>query len=124
MSTQQVAQDFVALCRQGQFSEAGEKYWSPDVLSVEAGGGSPMSEVRGLDAVRGKGEWWEANHDVHGVVVEGPFPNGDQFAVVFKMDVTFKPENRRFTMEEVALYTLKDGKIAEERFFYSGGPEA
>jgi hypothetical protein len=39
--------------------------------------------------------------------------------VVFKMDVTFKPQSRRFQMEEVAVYKVADGKIVYEEFFYS-----
>ena len=119
MNTQEIAQDLVKLCRNGQFAEAGEKYWADDVVSVEAGapgGGDPVS--RGIDAARGKGEWWNANHEVHGVEVEGPYVNGDQFIVRFKMDMTPKESGQRVTMDETGLYTIKNGKIAEERFFY------
>jgi len=119
MTTQDVANDLVALWKQGKFDESGEKYWAKDVVSVEAGapgGGDPVS--RGIEAARGKGEWWTANHDVHGVEVEGPYVNGDQFVVRFKMDMTPKATGQRTTMDETALYTIKDGKIAEERFFY------
>jgi ketosteroid isomerase-like protein len=44
--------------------------------------------------------------------------NGDQFAVGFKIDVTPKADGKRMQMEEVGLYTVRGGKIAEERFFY------
>ena len=121
MTTQDIANDLVAMCRAGKFAESGEKYWADDVLSVEAGapgGGDPAS--RGIDAARGKGEWWAANHEVHGVEIEGPYLNGDQFVVHFKMDVTPKQSGQRMTMDEMAVYTLKNGKIAEERFFYNG----
>ena len=37
--------------------------------------------------------------------------------VGFKMDVTPKG-GARHTMDEVGLYTVKDGRIVEERFFY------
>ena len=121
MSTKDIADDLVSMWKQGQFHEAGEKYWAEDVVSVEAGGPPGMDPAsRGIDAARGKGQWWAANHDVHGASVTGPFVNGDQFVVGFEMDVTFKPEGRRFTLSEQALYTIRDGKIAEERFFYNG----
>ena len=116
MSTQDVARDLVALCKQGKFMEAGEKYWSDNVLSVEAMGDN--REMRGKDAARGKSEWWEGAHDVHNVVVEGPYLNGDQFAVRFKMDITVKASGERRSMDEVGLYTIRNGKITEERFFY------
>jgi hypothetical protein len=116
MSTQDVATDLVALCQQGKFAEAGEKYWADDVLSVEPMGDN--AESRGKDAARGKGEWWSTNHEIHGVKVEGPYVNGDQFVVRFTMDVTPKASGQRMTMDEMGVYTVDDGKIVEERFFY------
>lgn len=119
MTTQDVAKDLVAMWKAGEFKPSGEKYWADDVVSIEAGapnGGDPVS--RGKAAAQGKSEWWEAAHEVHGVEVEGPYVNGDRFTVRFKMDVTQKQNGQRFTMDEIALYTIKDGKIAEEAFFY------
>ena len=120
MTTQDIANDLVALCREGKFAESGEKHWAQDVVSVEAGappGGDPVS--RGIEAARGKGEWWVTNHEIHGVEVEGPFINGEQFVVRFKMDVT-PIGGQRMTMDEMGVYTVKAGKIAEERFFNAG----
>ena len=118
MSTHDIAHDLVALCKEGKFDESGEKYWADDVVSVEAMGDNPVSH--GKDAARAKGEWWANNHEVHSVGVEGPYVNGDQFTVRFTMDVTMKGNGQRMTMDEHALYTIKDGRIAEERFFYGG----
>ena len=119
MTTQEIANDLVAMCREGKFAESGEKYWAPDVVSIEVGGPEGMDPVsRGIEAVRGKGEWWANNHEVDSAEVEGPYCNGDQFVVRFKMDVTQKGSGQRFNMDEMGVYTLKDGKIAEERFFY------
>jgi ketosteroid isomerase-like protein len=36
------------------------------------------------------------------------------------MDFTNKETGQRMQMDEHALYTVKDGKIVEERFFYGG----
>jgi hypothetical protein len=118
MNTQDVARDLVALCKAGKFAEAGEKYWSDNVLSIEPMGEN--AELRGKAAARGKGEWWDKAHDVHSVVVEGPYLNGDQFVVRFKLDMTIKASGERRNMDEVGLYTIRNGKIAEERFFYGG----
>ncbi len=117
MSIQDIAADLVALCRQGKFGESGEKYWADDVVSIEAMPGD-MARIAGKAAVRGKGEWWAANNEVHGFDITGPFVNGDQFVVGFKMDVTPKATGQRTTLDEVGVYTVRDGKIAEERFFY------
>ncbi len=114
-TTTDIANDLVALCKQGDFATPGEKYWADNVRSIEGMGDAPVSE--GKEAARGKGEWWTSNHEIHSTGVEGPYVNGDQFIVRFTMDVTFKPTGQRMQMDETALYTLKDGKIVEERFF-------
>jgi hypothetical protein len=61
------------------------------------------------------------NHDVHAAIAKGPYVLGDRFAVVFNYDLTPKtgPDSgKRVSMEEVALYTVKDGKIVREEFMY------
>jgi SnoaL-like domain len=120
MTTQEIADKLVKLCKENKFHEAIEALYSPDIVSMEAGappGGS--RESKGLAAVIAKGEWWAANHDIHSTVVEGPLVAGSFFTVIFKMDVTFKPQNRRFTMDEVAVYKVAAGKIVYEEFFYA-----
>ena len=120
MTTTDIANDFISLCKSGDFDQAGEKYWASDVVSIEAGGPEGMDPVsRGIDAVKAKGEWWYANHEVHSVEASGPYVNGNQFIVRFKMDITNTPSGQRMQMDEDGLYTVKDGKIVEERFFYS-----
>src|SRR5277367_4752930 len=120
MTTHQVADTLVKFCSEGKFDEAMKALYSPDIVSMEAGAPPGQSrESKGIAAVQAKGEWWVANHEVHGAHVEGPLVAGAHFAVTFKMDVTFKPEKRRFTMEEVAVYKVADGKIVYEEFFYT-----
>ena len=111
-----IAADMVAMTKAGDF-HIGEKYWADDVVSIEAAA-SPMARVEGHEAVMGKSAWWYANHEVHSTTTKGPYVNGDQIAIHWTMDVTFKKSGQRMAMDEVALYTIKDSKIAEERFFY------
>jgi hypothetical protein len=119
MTTQEVADKLVKLCSQGKFDEAMELY-SPDIVSMEAGAPPGQSrESKGLAAVKGKAEWWTANHEVHSSLVEGPLLAGSRFAVTFKMDINFKPQSRRFQMEEIAIYQVAEGKIVHEEFFYN-----
>ena len=121
MNTQEIADKLVALCKQGKFEEAKALY-APEAVSVEAGAPpGAQREAVGLAAIQAKSEWWSANHEVHSMQVAGPWPHDDRFIVGFKIDVTMKPTSHRFTMEEMALYTVKDGKIVREEFFYSMG---
>ena len=130
MTTKEIADQLVALCRAGKNLEAVETLLSPDVMSVEAMGDATMPAVQtGRDAVKGKNDWWINNHQIHSAEIKGPFPNGDRFAVIFNFVVTPKVgpmAGKRIKMEEVALYTVTDGRISREEFFYdmSGGGEA
>ncbi len=117
MTTKQIADDVVAMAKAGNLDGIGARYWADDVVSIEAMDG-PMGRMVGKEAVHGKGVWWNGAHEVHSAEAHGPYVNGDQFAVRFVMDVTQKASGQRMTLDEVAIYTLKDGKIAEERFFY------
>lgn len=120
MTTKEVADTLVKLCSQGKFDEATNTLYADEIVSVEAFAPPGQSrETKGLAAVKGKGEWWVANHEVHSAKVEGPLVAGSHFAVTFILDVTFKPESRKIHMEEVALYKVADGKIVHEEFFYS-----
>jgi ketosteroid isomerase-like protein len=120
MTTQEVANTLVKLCSQGKFQEAAETLYSPDIVSVEAAAPPGQSrETKGAEAVRAKGEWWVANHEVHSATVEGPLVAGSHFSVAFKLDVTFKPQGKRFKMEEIGLYKVADGKVVYEEFFYN-----
>jgi hypothetical protein len=118
MSTKEVATAFAELCRAGKFDEAGQKFWSDDVLSIEPMTGD-MARLQGRKAVEGKGKWWAENHDFHGVKVEGPFLNGDEFTLRYEMEVTPKGKSRT-KMTEIALYKVKNNKVVEERFYYGG----
>jgi ketosteroid isomerase-like protein len=115
MTTAEVARGFAALLREHRDGEAQQRFWSDDVVSREAGPG-PMAELRGKAAVLTKHDWWNENFEVHGGAVEGPWVHGDQFALVYEPDATQKG-GARATMREVALYTVRDGRIVEERFF-------
>ena len=120
MTTQEVADRLVKLCSEGKFEEATKALYGDDIVSVEAGAPPGKSrETKGLPGVLEKGEWWTTNHEVHSVKVEGPLIAGSHFAVVFKLDVTFKPDNRRFQMEEIGLYKVENGQVVYEEFFYS-----
>lgn len=124
-STLEIGKRLVELCRKGKAMEAINTLYSPGIVSIEAHSLPQMpTRMEGIDAVRGKAQWWEKNHEVHGAKAEGPWPHGDRFIVRFTYDVTPKTGHmagKRVTLDEAALYTVKDGKIVHEEFFYGMG---
>jgi hypothetical protein len=120
-----VANKLVELCKEGKNMEAVNTLYSHHIVSEEVAGGPDMpARMEGIDAIRAKQTWWAENHEVHSGEVVGPFPHGDRFIVFFKYDVTAKSgpmAGKRFNMEEAGLYTVNDGKVTHELFFYHMG---
>ena len=117
MNTEEVANKLVELCRKVDFRGAMESLYAKDIVSVEAHEMENMpAEMRGIDQVRGKTDWWEKNMEVHSAKIGGPFVARDTFVVQFDIDVTDKTSNKRMQMSEVGIYTVKDGKVAREEF--------
>ncbi|GKS59697.1 ketosteroid isomerase [Nitrospira sp.] len=122
MSVMDIGKELVALCRQGKNQEAIDRLYDPHIESVEPMAMPGMDQVqKGIAAIKGKNTWWTDNHTIHGNTVEGPYANGDRFTVRFSYDVTPKQTGKRMTMEEIGLYTVKNGKVVKEEFFYSMG---
>jgi ketosteroid isomerase-like protein len=122
MEAKEIGERLVALCNQGKYEQALNELYSDDIVSIEARGDDAMpAETRGIEGVRGKGKWWVENHEVHSGSTEGPYPHHDKFAVRHRFDVTPKAgpmANKRFQMDEIAVYTVKNGKIVREEFYY------
>ena len=120
MSSIEIGKKLIELCNQGNSKEALNSLYSDNAISIEAreDNGDMPSQIQGLESIRQKHEWWEQNFEVHSAEAQGPFPKGEQFAAIFKMDVTHKQSGERSQMQEIALYTVDKDKIVKEEFFY------
>lgn len=122
MTLIEIANELVAGCKEGREVENLHKLYATNAVSVEAADMGGGRETAGIEAILGKHAWWDANAEMHGGSVDGPFPHGDdRFAVIFEMDVTMKDSGQRSQMREVAVYHVAGGKIVREEFFYSAG---
>jgi hypothetical protein len=116
-----VARDFTAMLRLGQFEAAGEAFWSPDVTSLEpeALSGAAPATVSGKAAARAKRRARFGAARIDELGIDGPFVTGDQFALFLDMLITDPASGEAKPFAEIAIFTVRDGRIIEERFFYA-----
>jgi len=120
MTTAEVANQFVALCREGRFLHAVETLYDDAVVSVEPMDYQGMGrEIHGREAVMNKNRLWFDENEVHSSSVTGPFVSPERFAVSYSFDWTRKASGERLILEEIAVYTVTSGKISREEFLYS-----
>lgn len=120
MTTQEIGKRYVALCQAGKNDVCLDELYAKDAVSVEAAAMPGMDKtVKGRDALHAKSKTWNESNVVHSAEVAGPFPHDNRFAVRFNFEVTNKPSGRRMKMDEVGLFTVENGKITREEFFYS-----
>ncbi len=115
-SAGEIARDIVAMFNAGQMKEIEDKYWSPNVVSVE--GENVAMAWHGRRAVEEKNAGWMATHRMHGASAEGPFVGASGFSIKFAMDVEDTTNGTRILMEEVGVYQVQNGKIVREEFMY------
>ena len=112
----EVAQAVSGLMRSGATEEVENKFLASGIESVE-GVGVSMA-FSGKKAVLAKYRGWEADHEIHSMNVDGPWVGATGFALRYSLDATQKSTGQRQQMEEIAVYTVKNGKIVREEFHF------
>jgi len=126
-ATDKVADQLVDLCNAGKFQEAMEQLYAENARHIEPmeHPGSPYKRItEGKPTLLKMSEEWTKNTEVHSLTCTKPRVNGDQFACDMAMDCTSKQgpmAGKRMQVTETCLYTVKDGKITEAKFFYNFG---
>ncbi|WP_338761667.1 SnoaL-like domain-containing protein [Bernardetia sp. ABR2-2B] len=120
MTTQQIANRLVELCREGNYSQAQKELYHQNTISIEPEM-LPNNRVQGMEELNKKSKQWDENLvEMHSTHVSEPIIAGNHFSCTIGFDATFKDRGRS-KEEELAVYKVEDGKITEERFFYSMG---
>lgn len=122
-----VANRLVELCAAGKYQEAARELYADNVRHIEAME-MPGSDCGGITEgkanILAKGEEWNKSTTIHSAACGKPLVNGDQFLCEMSMDCTSHAgpmAGQRMKMTEQCLYTVKDGKITEAKFFYAMG---
>lgn len=120
-SIEAIARDFTAMLRAGQFEAAGDRFWAVDVTSIDptALPGGIHATALGIDAARNKCHARFGDARIDEIGIDGPFVTGDQFALFIDLVIIDCASGARQPFTEIALYTVRAGRIAEERHFYA-----
>jgi hypothetical protein len=117
-TTQEIADRLVQLCREGKYEEAQNELFSEDAESIEPPGAQGLQTVKGIDAIRKKGQDFQNMVEtVHSGSISDPIVAGKHISVAMAIDATYKGMGRQ-NMEEIAVYEIQDGKIVKEQFFF------
>ncbi len=117
MTTKEIAERLVALCRQGNFETAQKELYATDAVNIEPYGTAEFpKETKGLPAILEKGRKFSGLiEQVHSLSVSDPLLSGSAFACAMLLDVTVKGHGRMI-LDELCIYQVKDGKIVSEQF--------
>ena len=123
MTTQEVANRLVELCRTGQQEQAVQELYSPDIVSVEPEG-APNRIVKGLEGIAKKSEQFQSMIEkMNSSFVSDPIVAENFFSCTMLMNVQMKGVPVAIDMDEVCVYTVNNGKIVKEEFFYTVQPK-
>jgi len=114
-SPMELGSRLVTLFNAGQIAEC-EALWDADVVSCEGVGVG--LEWSGRKAVEAKNAEWSSKHTMLGGAAEGPFVGSTGFAVKFRLHVKVNETGAEMVMNEVGVYTVRNGKIVREEFMY------
>ena len=118
MSTQEIANRLVELCRKGDFETAQTDLFADDAVSIEPEASPAFEkETKGKAAIKEKGQKWNSMvEEMKGITLSDPIVAGNSFALTMRLNAVMK-ERGPMDMTELCVYKVKDGKIASEEFF-------
>lgn len=119
LSVEKLAQRLRDYCLKSDFEAAQKELYGEDIVSIEPEAMKGYEkETSGKDAVLNKiRQWNETVEKIHAVTVTEPQIAGNSFSFVMEMDITMK-DQKRMGMPEICVYTVKDGKVVLEQFFW------
>jgi limonene-1,2-epoxide hydrolase len=120
MSTLELAQAIKQCVQAGDAKTAYTQYFTPDMVSAEGMAGPDGNrEMTGLEASLKKAEMWNQMMETHQVEISEPLVAENHFVLKYRFDVTNRQSGNRGWMEELGVYTVNNGKIVREEFFYT-----
>ena len=120
MTTKEVANRLVELCREGKNLQAIEELYSPNIVSNEMPWVEGLSVVTtGITDVKAKNNgWFGSFKEMPKATVSEPLIAENHFVVRMTFTATHK-DGKPYFIEELCVYEVENGKIVRENFYYS-----
>ncbi len=121
MSLREKVGEVIEHIRGGKIVEAVERYYDDDVSMRENGGTPTVGKAANIEREK---QFLSQVKDWHGFTAHSVGIDGDEGdgTALIECSLEFtNTEDKRVTMEQVAVQRWKDGKIVSERFYYDAG---
>ena len=106
------------MIQQGRIMEAMNEFYADDVVMSE----NDAEATIGLEANLAREQNFVDNTQWHGLELKDVVVDGDTSMVRWWLDFTNPNYGQRLAFTQVAYQKWNDGKIVEERFYYSPAP--
>jgi len=114
MTTQEIANRMVHLCRNGEFVNAEEELYDANIVHVEANG----TEFKGFDAVLSKEKHFLKKLEGKPVIrVSEPIVAGDFFTLGMHMEFSHSELGAKI-LDEIVVYQVSNGKIVYLKCYF------
>ena len=119
MTTQEIANRLVELCRSGDYETCHKELYSPEIISVGPVWSPEENPVQWFDALAEKAKAWHEQMEkfISGWVSD-PLVAWRFITLTMWFEYQWKWSSEISKDEEVCVYQVKDGKIVKEMFFY------
>ncbi|NIJ46191.1 hypothetical protein FHR24_002669 [Wenyingzhuangia heitensis] len=121
MTTEEIADRLVSLCRRGQNALAQVELYDDAIESIETQS-TRYKKTRGIKKVQRKtAMFFEMAQKIHHYTISDPLVVANYFCFKMSIDVTVRGLGR-VQLDELCIYHVKDDKIIKEEFYYTPSP--
>lgn len=111
----EIASRLIELLHAGRNSDAYSELYADDAECIEA---DPDRSRAGLAGLVSDMREFENAHEFSYECIDGPVIAGSSFALGLRFTARPSAGGESFTVDELAVYTVDNGRIVREQFFY------
>ncbi|MBC8142823.1 MAG: nuclear transport factor 2 family protein [Armatimonadetes bacterium] len=114
-TTEEIAQKLVAYLGENANVAAIDALYDDAIETVEA---DPVRTRSGKATVRASMQGFADTHSFRYTHISEPLVSGSNFALHLRFEATNTASGQGFAVDEIGVYTVKEGHIVREQFFY------